>query len=147
LPARLGPLVADLGAGWGYLSRAILAREGVTEVHLIEADHAALDCARQNVTDPRARFHWADTTVHAPGIAFDTVVTNPPFHVTRAADPALGRSFVEAARRLLAPRGDLWLVANRHLPYETALRSAFREVAEIGDDPAFKLFHASHPVR
>jgi 16S rRNA (guanine1207-N2)-methyltransferase len=48
---------------------------------------------------------------------------------------------------MLTPRGDLWLVANRHLPYEGALRAAFRDVAEIGDDPAFKVFHATHPLR
>jgi 16S rRNA (guanine1207-N2)-methyltransferase len=48
---------------------------------------------------------------------------------------------------MLSPRGELWLVANRHLPYEGALRLAFREVAELGADPAFKLFHASHPIR
>jgi 16S rRNA (guanine1207-N2)-methyltransferase len=147
LPARLGPRVADLGAGWGYLARAILEREGVAEVHLIEAEHAALECARANVSDPRARFHWADATVFAPDAPFDTVVTNPPFHVARAADPGLGRAFIEAARRMLSPRGDLWLVANRHLPYETALRAAFRDVAETGDDSAFKVFHASHPTR
>ena len=147
LPARLGPRVADLGAGWGYLARAILAREGVSEVHLIEADHAALACARINVTDPRARFHWADATAFQPEAPFDTVVTNAPFHVSRAADPGLGRAFVEAARAMLSPRGDLWLVANRHLPYEGALRAAFRDVTELGADPAFKLFHASHPIR
>jgi 16S rRNA (guanine1207-N2)-methyltransferase len=147
LPARLGPRVADLGAGWGYLGRAILARDGVAELHLIEADHAALECARVNVIDPRARFHWADATTFAPDAPFDTVVTNPPFHVARAADPGLGRAFIETARRMLTPRGDLWLVANRHLPYEAALRAAFRDVAETGDDPAFKVFHASHPIR
>jgi 16S rRNA (guanine1207-N2)-methyltransferase len=147
LPARLGPRVADLGAGWGYLARAILGREGVAEVHLVEADHAALDCARANVTDPRARFHWADAATFVPDAPLDTVVTNPPFHVSRAADPDLGRGFIEAARRMLGPRGDLWLVANRHLPYEKALRAAFRDVAEHGEDPSFKVFHASHPLR
>jgi 16S rRNA (guanine1207-N2)-methyltransferase len=147
LPARLGPRVADLGAGWGYLARAILGRAGVAELHLIEADHAALACARINIQDPRARFHWADAATFRPEAPFDTVVTNPPFHVARAADPGLGRAFVEAARGMLGPRGDLWLVANRHLPYEGALRAAFRDVAEIGSDPAFKVFHASHPLR
>lgn len=147
LPARLGPRVADLGAGWGYLARAILARHGVEEVHLVEADHAAVSCARLNVTDPRARLHWADATDFAPDTPFDTVVTNPPFHVGRAADPGIGRRFIEAARRMLAQRGELWLVANRHLPYEEALRSAFRDVSEHGEDPSFKVFHASHPLR
>lgn len=147
LPARLGRRVADLGAGWGYLSRAILEREDVEEVHLVEADHASILCAMENVTDPRARFHWADATGFTTDTPFDTVVMNPPFHVSRAADPGLGSAFIEAARGLLAPRGELWLVANRHLPYEKTLRSAFREVAEAGEDPSFKVLHASHPLK
>jgi 16S rRNA (guanine1207-N2)-methyltransferase len=147
LPARLGSRVADLGAGWGFLSRAILAREGVAEVHLIEAEHAALEAARANVDDPRARFHWADATRFMPDLPFDTVVTNPPFHISRAADPGLGRAFIEAAARMLTPRGDLWLVANRHLPYEATLRATFRDVVEIGEAPAFKVMHAVHPLR
>ena len=57
LPAKLPARVADLGAGWGYLSRVILAREGVKELDLIEAEADALDCARLNITDARARFH------------------------------------------------------------------------------------------
>lgn len=147
LPARLGPRVADLGAGWGYLTRAILARDGVSEVHLIEADHAALAAARINVADPRVHFHWADATGFRPDAPFDVVVTNPPFHASRRADPGLGRAFIESAARMLTPRGALWLVANRHLPYELALRAAFREVAEVGGDRAFKVVHAAHPLR
>ena len=47
--------IVDLGAGWGFLARAILARDGVRQLDLVEAEAAALDCARRNVTDPRAR--------------------------------------------------------------------------------------------
>ncbi len=152
LPERMPARVADLGAGWGYLSRAILARDGVAELHLVEAERVALDCARLNLPDPRARFHWADATALAPadlGGPVDAIVTNPPFHSGRQADPTLGRGFIAAAARLLAPSGTLWLVANRHLPYEGALRDAFREVAEIDGAGtkarAFKLFRAARP--
>ncbi len=62
LPKKLGAQVGDLGAGWGYLSRAVLERDSVETLYLVEADHAALDCARQNITDARAQFHWADAT-------------------------------------------------------------------------------------
>lgn len=145
LPALLGPRVADLGAGWGFLAPAILSRTGVAALDLVEADHVALACARESVTDPRARFHWADATTFAAE-PFDTIVTNPPFHAGRAADPGLGRAFIAAAARLIAPRGELWLVANRHLPYEATLRATFRDVAEVGDDPSYKVFRASRPT-
>lgn len=146
LPPSLPPLVADLGAGWGYLSRAILERDGVEDLHLIEADHTALACARRNITDPRAAFHWSDARTFAPDRLFDAVITNPPFHAGRAAEPALGLAFIDAARRMLARQGVLWLVANRHLPYERALADSFREVREIGQDPGFKIFRAARPA-
>lgn len=146
LPPKLPRRLADLGAGWGYLSRAILAREGVEEVHLVEAEAAALACARENVRDPRARFLWADATDALPS-PVDAVVMNPPFHTGRAPDPALGLRFIESAARVLTPSGVLWMVANRHLPYEAALREAFREVEEIGGDSRFRLTRAARPVR
>ncbi|MGJ8583899.1 MAG: class I SAM-dependent methyltransferase [Marinosulfonomonas sp.] len=147
LPDTLKGRVADLGAGWGYLSSEILKRADVTECHLVEASHGALDCARQNLTDDRARFHWGDATAFQPDTPFDFVVTNPPFHTSRVADPALGRAFIQSAARILASRGTLWLVANRHLPYEAALADAFIEVEEITGDPSFKIFRASKPRR
>lgn len=132
LPAKFPARVVDLGAGWGYLSQHILQRAGVKELHLIEAEKAALDCARINITDDRAQFHWADaTTWQVPHLA-GAVVCNPPFHTGRDADPALGVAFIRAAAKMLAPDGTLWLVANRHLPYDPALRTLFRELEEIG---------------
>ncbi|MFC7705816.1 class I SAM-dependent methyltransferase [Plastorhodobacter daqingensis] len=146
LPDRLPATVVDLGAGWGYLSAAILARQRVEQLHLVEADHAALSCAKVNITDPRAQFHWADATTFTLPVPVEAVVMNPPFHSGRAADPALGQAFIAAAARLLRPQGVLWLVANRHLPYEDVLRQRFREVEAVGGTPAFKLLRASKPA-
>lgn len=147
LPEKLPARMADLGAGWGYLSRAILARDGVQSLNVLEAEAAALDCARANVTDPRAAFHWVDVTRHTPARPWQGVVMNPPFHTTRAADPGLGLAFLRAAHRGLAPAGVLWLVANRHLPYDAVLASLFRTVETIGGDAAFRLLRASHPAK
>lgn len=145
LPARLGRRVADFGAGWGWLAAQVLTRPEVEALDLVEADHTALACARRNVSDPRAAFHWADATRFRPEHPYDAVVMNPPFHAGRAAEPELGLAFIAAAARVLAPGGRLWLVANRHLPYETALSRQFREVREIGGDKGFKVLGASHP--
>lgn len=147
LPGKLPARVVDLGAGWGYLARAILARDGVQHLDLVEADATALACARINVTDPRAAFHWADALTFRPEKAADAVVCNPPFHTARTADPALGQAFIRAAARMLHPGGTLWLVANRHLPYAAVLSEAFREVEEIGTDSGFRLTRAARPNR
>ena len=149
LAAHLGGLsgkVCDLGAGWGYLARAVLAAPKVTSLALVEAEKTALDCARANVTDPRASFHWADATRWTGG-PFDVVVSNPPFHVGRAADPGLGRAFVQAAARLLTPRGRLLMVANRHLPYEATLRDVFADTVVRADQAGYKVIEATRPKR
>ncbi|HMO09852.1 MAG TPA: methyltransferase [Paracoccaceae bacterium] len=146
LPARLPGRGLDLGAGWGFLARAALAREGVTALDLVEADAEALDCARANITDPRAAFHWADARCFRPESPADWVVANPPFHSGRATDPALGAAFIGAAARMLTPEGTLWLVANRPLPYDRVLAASFREVEDIGGNAAFRLTRAARPL-
>ena len=146
LPALKGKVI-DLGAGWGFLSRHILASAAVKSLDLVEADFIALTCAEANITDQRARFHWADARAFKPAALADHVVMNPPFHTGRHADPALGIAFLQAARRMLAPSGSLWLVANRTLPYDATLRALFREVTELGSTSAYRVTRASFPAR
>jgi len=147
LPEKLSGKVADLGAGWGYLAAEILKRPGVKQLDLVEAEADALACARVNITDLRARFHWADATTFRPETLLDAVVMNPPFHTGREADPKLGEAFIRAARRMLAPNGSLWLVANRHLPYDAALSESFLEVKDVAGDGGFRVIHAYKPRR
>lgn len=148
LPAGLKGIAADLGAGWGYLSARLLAKApGLAALHLVESDARALDCARANVTDPRAVFHWADATRPLSRLLVDVVVMNPPFHQGRDARPQLGAAFIAAAAAMLKPSGQLFLVANRHLPYEAALATAFRKVSELPGSPGFKIVHAEGPIR
>ena len=145
LPDKLGRAVADLGAGWGYLSARVLERADVETLDLVEGDAVALDCARANVTDPRARFHWADATAWGPARSRDAVVMNPPFHQGRKGDPGLGQAFIVNAARLLKPSGRLWMVANRHLPYEITLREHFAQVETRADEGGFKVIEALKP--
>ena len=147
LPEKLGRRVADLGAGWGYLAAQILTRAGVEHLHLVEADHVALGCGRQNVVDARAQFHWADARKWQAPEQVNTVVMNPPFHAGRSAEPELGQAFISAAASMLVASGHLWMVANRHLPYETLLGERFAAVNEVAGDNRFKVLHAQRPRR
>lgn len=143
LPDRMPTRVVDLGAGWGWLSAQALARPGIEVIHLVEADHAALESARDNIADPRARFHWADARDFTLSEPVNGVIMNPPFHEGRVADPRIGADFIAAAARLLTGAGRLWMVANRHLPYETVLAQHFGQVAEIRGDNRFKVIEAT----
>ncbi|MEO7916232.1 MAG: methyltransferase, partial [Dokdonella sp.] len=108
----------------------------------VEAEAEALVCARVNIPDPRAKFHWADATTFKPVRLWDSVVMNPPFHTAREADAGLGIAFIKAAQRGLSPSGSLWMVANRHLPYEITLKQRFEQVRIVAQSDGYKIFHA-----
>jgi 16S rRNA (guanine1207-N2)-methyltransferase len=133
---------ADLGCGYGALATVVLGSSAVTALRLIDLDRRAIAAAKQNVTDPRATFEWADArTIEASG-DLDFVVTNPPFHDGGTEDKRLGQAFVRQAAGLLGKGGVLWLVANRHLPYEADLNAAFKRVAMVADAGGYKVFEA-----
>ncbi|GLQ35887.1 MFS transporter [Amylibacter marinus] len=147
LPKTLAGRGADLGAGWGYLSTKILAQyPKILGLDLVEADLNALDCARLNVTDTRASFHWQDATeFKTPPLDF--VVMNPPFHNSRLADPEIGRAFIQRAAQLLKPKGQLWMVANRQLAYESTLEACFINSQILQETPQFKVIRADRPQK
>ena len=111
---------------------------------LYEADARALALAGENLADARVPVsrHWHDV---AAGVAerFDAIVCNPPFHALGRGDrPDIGRAFIAAAAQALKPRGSLWLVANRHLPYEDALGTGFAATTTLKQEGGFKIVHA-----
>ena len=133
---------ADLGCGYGALATVVLGSPAVTALRLIDLDRRAVEAARRNVIDPRATFHWADArTVEANGV-LDFVVMNPPFHDGGAEDRRLGQAFIRQAAAMLKKGGVLWLVANRHLPYEADITAAFRRSQPIADKGGYKVIEA-----
>lgn len=143
LPPDLSGHVADFGCGWGYLAREVLRSPAVTALDLIDAEHRALEAARANVPDPRASFHWLDLTAETPPATYDAIVCNPPFHTGRASVPELGQKVIEMAARALKPRGHLYLVANRGLPYEPTLKAHFTSFETLADNNKFRVTRAA----
>lgn len=147
LPADLAGHAADLGAGYGYLSRELLERcPGITALDLYEAEQRALDLARANLAEPpRAvplKFLWQDVTA---GIetGYDVIVSNPPFHTPAREDrPDIGQRFIAVAAQALKRGGRLFVVANRHLPYENVLNDSFGTVRVLAERDGFKLIEA-----
>jgi len=139
LPALKGT-GADLGCGYGALATVVLHNPAVTALRLIDLDRRAIEAARRNIEDGRVTFEWADVrTLEAAG-DLDFIVSNPPFHDGGAEDRRLGQAFIVKAAAMLKKGGTLWLVANRHLPYEAGLKAAFKRVTPVTDGGGYKLF-------
>jgi len=147
LPDGLQGRAADLGAGYGYLAAELLARSpGIVALDAFEADARALALARHNLAGFAQRvalgFHWHDVAAGIPP-GYDVVVTNPPFHAPDGRErPDIGRAFIAAAAKALRPGGRLWMVANRHLPYEQALGEGFGEARLVAQEAGFKVVEA-----
>lgn len=146
LPRTLSGRVADLGAGWGYLSHFLLSqRPHITSLHLYEADARALTLARRNLAPlhraggPSVSFEWHDVTEGLGDALFDAVVMNPPFHTGRDHDPLLGRQFLAVGISALRPGGQLWVVANQFLPYERFLASALSQTRLVWQSRGYKI--------
>jgi len=144
LPHDLSGRVADLGAGFGYLSKEVLTLcPGVTHIDLYEAEQRALDLARQNLAafGDKASGYWADVTKGIEG-EYDAIISNPPFHTDRADRHELGQAFIKTAAAAVKRGGVFLMVANRHLPYEETLKSLFKTVTVLTETGAYKVFWA-----
>ena len=147
LPTNLAGRAADLGAGFGYLSAELLTRcPGIVALDAYEAENRALQLARVNLKSFEARtpidYRWHDVAAGLPD-TYDVIVTNPPFHAQRAIDrPDIGRRFIAVAADALRPGGKLWLVANRHLPYEHVLSENFGSVRTVVQQHGYKIIEA-----
>jgi 16S rRNA (guanine1207-N2)-methyltransferase len=134
LPELTGK-IADLGAGWGALARALPGN-----VDAYEADARAVELLRVNA--PSANAIWHDVTTGLTGGPYDAIVSNLPFHDPRGENRALAEKFARVAKAALAPGGRFYAVANVHLPYEKTLGAIFGRVERLGERDGYKVFEA-----
>jgi len=133
----------DLCCGYGLLAAHVLkASSSITHLHLVEAERLALDCVKKNVAEYDAvdmHFHHLDAANENLPRHLDFVVCNPPFHTGQSRDVELGQTIVNKACGALTHGGELYLVANRQLPYEHILKAHLREVDCLAVGDGFKV--------
>lgn len=146
MPQDIEGVCADFGCGYGYLSHAVLKRNpSVQEIVCADADYRALAMCERNLSafSVRKRFVWEDLSTSVKALHnLDAVVMNPPFHQGRATKTDLGRGFIAAAHAALRPGGRLFMVANRHLPYEDLLRELYASGERLFEGEGYKIYLA-----
>ena len=135
----------DLGCGAGVRSLA-LASQGWT-VDGLDVSAAAVAASQANgerladVLQGSVRFRGSYLYQHVSA-RYDLLVTNPPFHQGRQRTMAVTEALIAGARERLVSGGELWLVANRELPYMQWLQQAFTGVDIVRETSRFRVYRA-----
>lgn len=136
--------VLDLGCGSGALG-TVAAITAAADVCMLDADCEAIRCATRTAALAGARGVRAvpsDIAEAVRGERFDVVLSNPPFHVGKITSLDVPLQFIEQSWESLKPGGSLQLVANRTLPYESAIRERFGNLSVLHDGVRFKVLQA-----
>jgi 23S rRNA (guanine1835-N2)-methyltransferase len=125
-----------------------LSQFPAARVHFLDESDLAVASARHNVSRlfPQRLsdtvFLRADGFRGYTGPPPDLVLCNPPFHQQHVVDDYVGRRLLKQSARMLASGGQLWLVANRHLPYANTLRRSFSVVERQASNAKFTVWRA-----
>jgi len=128
--------VADLGSGWGYLSKeALRLNAKITRLTLFESNYAAYLASKKNIADKRAIFRWASLeNIRNLKLQFNHVICNPPFHTGHLKDIGLLRSFIWYSSRLINRQGSVWMVFVSGVYLQSDLNEYFDSVKILYKD-------------
>ncbi|MEU9143665.1 methyltransferase [Streptomyces sp. NPDC048349] len=143
-----GARVVDLGCGNGIVGTAVQVHDPDAEVVFTDESYQAVASARAtyraNIREGRrtAEFHVGDGVAMLAPASVDLVLSNPPFHSHQATTDATALRMFAQSRKVLRPRGELWIVANRHMGYHTHLRRLFGNSEVVASEPKFVILRA-----
>ncbi|MDO8862353.1 class I SAM-dependent methyltransferase [Haliea sp. E1-2-M8] len=139
----------DLACGNGVIGLVALQRSLARELWFCDESAQAIASARLNLEKvlpqqvTMAHFHHGDGLRDWAAPAPDLVLCNPPFHLQHTVDDYAGRRLLSQAAAVLAPGGQLCLVANRHLDYRATLAHGFRQQRILAQNRKFRIYLAS----
>ena len=142
--------VLDLGCGNGVL--ATWAARAYARAEILATDQSAAALAATKLTATwagvadRVRVDHADGTEAVPEGWADIVLLNPPFHSGAIVHAGVGRRLVREAAQALAPGGELRLVFNSHLAYQSLVSQVVGPVAQLARDRTFTVLRAIKKV-
>lgn len=140
LPAPAHGKVLDLGCGSGVIGLSLKHQQPALELTLADVDAFALRSAELN----SMRMGLSTQVVASDGLQhidgrFDFIISNPPFHQGKDTDYRFAQTLFQQAKQHLVGDGQLWIVANRHLPYEDWGQQYFASCEVLAQQEGFKI--------
>lgn len=145
LPPLSGNRFADIGSGAGVIAAFIAKQYPKAQVIASDVSTLALySSARTAKVNQLNNLNvLASDGLHSyEANSLDAIVSNPPFHEGLNTHYEVTHQLFQHAKRCLKPRGQLVLVANQFLDYETQLQQHFANVSLVKQAQGFKILFA-----
>ncbi len=148
--------IVDLGCGNGVLGIAANRAQPRARLSFIDESYMAIASARDNweAAQKNAHQHPARADFYAndcfDGLSLvppDLVICNPPFHQGNAIGDHIAWRMFKQSHRRLRPGGQLWVVGNAHLDYQSKLKRVFGGYTEQFRDRKFVVHSAQKKAR
>lgn len=139
--------VVDLGCGNGVVGLIFAANNPDAQLHFIDESYMAVASAQLNFERAfparKANYTATDALRDFSPESVDLVLCNPPFHQQTSIGCHIAMRMFQQAKSVLRSGGELWVIGNRHLGYQTSLKKYFPKVALIASNAKFIILKAS----
>jgi 16S rRNA (guanine1207-N2)-methyltransferase len=142
--APLDGNLLDIGCGWGAIG--LWAAPHARSVDMVDSNLLAVASSQQNTAlSGNIRVLPSDITSAVHDRHYTHVFTNPPFHTGKDVDYFTPHAIIQQAANVLSPGGELWLVANKFIPYRKIMHQYFRDTRIAAEDTKYHLLTGIKP--
>jgi 16S rRNA (guanine1207-N2)-methyltransferase len=136
--------IVDLGCGNGVIGLMLGQQHPEAHLNFVDESYMAIASAKENFqqafAERTAEFHLGDGLTEFPAESMDLIVCNPPFHQQNTVGNHIALSMFRQSHRVLKPRGELWVIGNRHLAYHQDLKKVFGNLSRRAENTKFIIY-------
>ncbi|MDD7805110.1 MAG: class I SAM-dependent methyltransferase [Endozoicomonas sp. (ex Botrylloides leachii)] len=136
--------VLDFGCGAGVISAALALQQSDANFTLVDCDALALASTHKTLKNLKVGNY---RTIASDGLSdvsgrFDLIVSNPPFHQGVKTDYQVTEQFIRQSPNYLIKGGQLRIVANSFLRYESVIEKAFGNCCIVDSRNGYTVYEA-----
>lgn len=135
--------VLDVGCGAGVLGAVTAKLNPNIELHLCDVNALALRSTEETLkaNQLNANVFASDVYSHVEN-QYHFIISNPPFHSGLDTNYQAAEKLISQAKTHLTANGQLWIVANRFLPYPNLIEHTFGQCTTKQQTNKFSVYQA-----
>lgn len=141
--------ILDFACGSGVLGICASSLRANIQLDLLDVSAMALASTKMNLKqaelDSSTANLIASDAYSAVDSRYNAIISNPPFHRDTRQTLMVSEALIRQAPLHLKAKGELRIVANRHLPYLAIFEQIFRQVKILSSDRYFHVIQGKYP--